>query len=143
MILEALLPPPAVRFSLSLVEMDVLRVVLGFRAPRVTEGVRVFSATVPSRLAWPVTAAARVSLPTDFGRRRLWVLVGRKVTLGASLTLTPPGGSDLRFSTELFDFLTGTPDFVTVLFWCAPQAHLVMSIVDLLFTGDFPEGGEG
>lgn len=89
-----------------------------------------------------MTAAARLSLPRDFGRRRLWDPGGRKVTLGASLARTAPGGSDFRFSAVLFDFLTGTPDFAEVLFW-QPEALLVMSIVVLLFTGDFPDGGGG
>lgn len=61
----------------------------------------------------------------------------------ASPTLPPPGGSDLRFSATLLAFLTGTPDFVEVLFWQLLEALLVMSTVALLCRRGFPEEGEG
>lgn len=44
-------PPPAVHFSLSLVEMEVRIVVVGLGVPRVTDWVGVFSAAAASRLA--------------------------------------------------------------------------------------------
>lgn len=49
-ILEAS-PPPGVHFSLSLVEMEVLIVVLGLGAPRVTVWVSGFTVAAASRLA--------------------------------------------------------------------------------------------
>lgn len=142
-ILAALLPMPVVLFSLSLVESVVFKVALGLEAPRATDGVDLFSAEAASRPAWLVTMAVRVSLPRDCGRRRRCVPRGLGAGQATSLTLPPPGGSDLRFSAKLLAFLTGTPDLVEVLFWTLPEALLVMSAVALLSRIGFPEEEEG
>lgn len=142
-ILVALLPLPAVLFSLSLVERDVFSMAFGFGAPRATDGVGLFSAAAASRPAWLVTMAVRVSLPIDCGRGRRCVPAILGAGQAASLTLPPPGGSDLRFSAKLLAFLTGTPDFVEVLFWQLLEALLVTSVVALLCRRGFPEEGGG
>lgn len=140
---ELLLPLSTVLLSLSLVEKEVFREELGFVAPRTTDGVEFFSAAVASLPAWPVTKAVRVSLPRDCGRRRRCVASCFGAWQATSFPRPPPGGSDLRFSAKLLDFLTGTPDFVGVLFWLLMEALLVISVVALLCRKDFPEEGRG
>lgn len=64
-----------------------------------------------------------------------------EVGQAASLSRPPPGGSDRRFSAKLLPFLTGTPDFIGVLFWQLLEALLVASVVTLLCRRGFPEDG--